>query len=176
MSTRSFTIVAERVYTSKDEYEVKELFRFYRHWDGYPEGHGLDMAMAVAAVDARVAAFKEYDGDLNDMEAWRAWRRESMRLPNNRNWVQMFCGELFNMDLDVEVEPQDAPEHGDVEFLYTVMGRRDAWGGKRRIDRMPVTISIHKVGWEDDYAAALAKEPLFVGSADMLIERFGRRG
>ena len=48
MSTRSATIIKQTTYWGGIE-EHAELMRFYRHCDGYPEGHGMDMAKSVIA-------------------------------------------------------------------------------------------------------------------------------
>lgn len=81
MSTRSITIVKNR--EKWIDWDIKkpveksgELMRFYRHRDGYPDGHGLQMAAAF--MDAQV------DGIL-DNRNWCAassagsstWRRTS---------------------------------------------------------------------------------------------------
>jgi len=50
MSTRSATIIKQTTYWG-EEAETEELMRFYRHCDGYPEGHGMDMAEAVKNAD-----------------------------------------------------------------------------------------------------------------------------
>lgn len=48
MSTRSATIIRQTTYWG-EEAESEELMRFYRHCDGYPDGHGIDMAEAIEA-------------------------------------------------------------------------------------------------------------------------------
>ena len=50
MSTRSATIIQQTTYWG-EQAETEELLRFYRHYDGYPEGHGLDMARAMMEAD-----------------------------------------------------------------------------------------------------------------------------
>lgn len=41
MGTRSITVVSERWQADQ---EYKPVATIYRHWDGYPEGHGVDLA------------------------------------------------------------------------------------------------------------------------------------
>lgn len=50
MSTRSATIIRQTTYWG-EQAETEEIMRFYRHCDGYPEGHGMDMARAIENVD-----------------------------------------------------------------------------------------------------------------------------
>ena len=89
MSTRSATIVMQQT-DRGNEVTNDELFRFYRHCDGYPDGHGLDMAKAFIKAEEKGTA---------DSDRWI-----SVGL-NNRNWVQTCFAELFNDDCDLEVEP-----------------------------------------------------------------------
>ena len=119
MSTRSATIIYEErkqfEWDGKDWWNPKvvgtervEIARFYRHCDGYPEGHGLHMAKSFAECDK---------GNLN-----------------NRNWFQVYFGP-FMCGLhdewgapDIEFEtPKDV--HGDLDYLYTVTAKPDCGAG-----------------------------------------------
>ena len=65
--------------------------QFYRHWDGYPTGHGADIAMAL--LNASLTERKKYirfDGKKCD---------ESVL--NNRNWCQHFLKELCKQDIEL---------------------------------------------------------------------------
>lgn len=76
MSTRSQTRInfgGERVLT------------FYRHCDGYPQGHGCDLCKAV-----------EKAGD---------------------DVIELLSLLKF---VDIEIEPANVAEHGDIEYLYEV--------------------------------------------------------
>lgn len=69
MSTRSATIIT----TTAPWYgEQREVARFYRHCDGYPEGHGAQMAKALGTVENDgywVADFiRELVGSYNRLE------------------------------------------------------------------------------------------------------------
>lgn len=52
MSTRSATIIKQTTYWG-EQAESEELMRFYRHCDGYPDGHGIDMAEAIFSKGAK---------------------------------------------------------------------------------------------------------------------------
>lgn len=151
MSTRSATIVRQITHNGECD-KTEELFRFYRHCDGYPEGHGMDLALAC--IEA-----KEHDaGQLN-----------------NRNWAQHVFAHLFAKDIDIEIEPYGV-EHGDIEYLYVIEGEYAAYGGKIYTDDMPVTITIYGCGWDDPYDEVLADKDavFFEGTPEMLIEAYGR--
>lgn len=149
MGTRCVTIVMERR-ISHDGNTVDELFRFYRHFDGYPEGHGLDMALALLKAEAK-STEKIPGAGYGDQKL------------NNRNWCQHAFAEIFAMDADLEVEP-DGYEHGDIEYLYVVNGLTDVSGGKEPIPAMDVNIAVHKVGWDDKYGDVLRRDPMFKGT------------
>lgn len=156
MSTRSATIILQEQekyrrgtdgYLAKVGYEDVEVGRFYRHCDGYPEGHGLHMAFSFEGCD------KEHiDG---------------------RNWFQQYMGAFMTgQNLEgtpfeewgaprIEFEPVGC-EHGDLEFLYTVTG---SFKGE-------VEIAVYRVGWDDRYEDALKNEPLFVGTPAEYIAEF----
>ena len=148
MSTRSATIILqEREKYERDEdgrwsfagTEDVEIARFYRHCDGYPDGHGLNMAYCFENCDKEHA-----DG---------------------RNWFQVYLG-AFMTGQGIEGTPFErwgAPhiefeeagfEHGDLEYLYTVKGDSE---GKP-------TIAVYGIGWDEHYDHALAAEPLFEGT------------
>ena len=153
MSTRSATIIRQEQTRWKvgddgryraDGRELREVTRFYRHFDGYPDGHGLDMAYC-------------FDG----------------RDGSGRCWVQNMFGPLMTGDglngtpheswgaPEIEFEPLGT-EHGDIEFLYAVTQR----GAE-------VTICVGNVSWDERYDDAMAREPMFDGTAAEYIARFG---
>lgn len=147
MSTRCATIVKQHNYYYDGDEEV-ELFRFYRHCDGYPSGHGLDMAESFIRAEEKGTADKN------------RWFSQGL---NNRNWAQKCFAELFAADCDLELEgPKD--EHWDIEFLYVVEGSYAAGGGKHNIERLPVTIACYDVpDFDMQYKDVLKREPLFKG-------------
>ena len=153
MSTRCATIVYQNTQYGNGKSETEELFRFYRHWDGYPEGHGKDIAAAILAAE------HHYEGKLN-----------------NRNWCQKLFAFLFSRDADMEVETAE-DEHGDLDYLYVIMGDYAAYGGKMPVDKLPVAMAVFRMHWDESYDTALKGESLFKGTAteylDWLEEREG---
>lgn len=146
MSTRSATIIREQRYTysrnddgylERDGTELKEIARFYRHCDGYPDGHGAEMATCFCKT-------ADWDGYC---------------------WVQKLFGPFMTgMNKEgtefegwgaprIEFEPPDS-QHGDLEYLYAVT---KYIGGK-------VEMSVWSIGWDEGYGQAMAKEPLFAGT------------
>lgn len=150
MSTRSVTIVdsefKERDWkTGELEDSVLHIARFYRHCDGYPEGHGAQVALALGVA--------EISGECN-----------------NRNWAQHFFANLCSMDMDIEFEPVSKAEggytHGDLEYLYRIIGKQDYTGGKEYVCQ-PVEVEVFSVTHTsvlgDDYSNVLSGEPIFKG-------------
>ena len=151
MGTRCETIVRQKTYSSPTEYKVEDLFRFYRHWDGYPKGHGLDIANAcINAETAYMPTPDEYS---------------YYNCLTNRNWCQKLLVFLFNNGTDMEVEPLDAYEHGDLDYLYVIEGEYAAYGGKNAINHLPVTITVWRAWDSDSYKSIMEDEPLFSGTA-----------
>lgn len=145
MSTRSATIIRQTTYWGETP-NTEELMRFYRHCDGYPEGHGIDIARAVALADKKGIA-PEY-------------------------WVQGVL-EFFFYNYDgVEFEPLSR-QHGNLEYLYVVEGMVDYRPGAKHDGKLPVTISVYGIGWDEDYEVAMERTPIFSGTAYEYIERFG---
>ena len=150
MSTRSATIIRQTTYWG-DDVEKDELMRFYRHCDGYPEGHGMDMAEAVRDAD-RVE-------DLRGSE----W------LANFLSWFLIHSPYTTH----IEFEPNGF-QHGDLEYLYVVDGIVDHRMGAKHDGKLPVTISVYGIGWDEDYSDVMKREPIFTGTAYEYIERFGK--
>ena len=147
MSTRSATIIKQTTYWG-EEAETEELMRFYRHCDGYPDGHGMQMALAVKQADE-----------------WPT---------SPRQWLQAVLTSFLGMDNAIEFEPYDC-EHGDIEYLYVVEGVVDHRWGKTKDDRLPVTISVYQHSWDEPYISTMLNtEPIFSGTAYEYIERFGK--
>lgn len=146
MSTRSATIVRQTTCWG-EEADTEEIMRFYRHCDGYPEGHGIDMAKSVIASDCCNVG--------------------------QREWVQGFLARLLAMPASIEFEPRGS-QHGDLEYLYVVDGIVDFRWGKTKNGRLPVTISVYGMGWDEDYDVAMEREPIFSGTAYEYADRFGR--
>lgn len=143
MSTRCVTLVREvRRNWRTGESGPEEIMRFYRHCDGYPSGHGVDIAEAILETGDH----KRYC----------------------TSWSQNVIGNLLLKDACMEIEPKETV-HGDLEYLYVIEADEDT--GFRRygkdIDSIAddVTISVFGTGWDVPYEEATAKEPLFSGTA-----------
>lgn len=156
MSTRSITIIKNHEKwidwdTRVPVEKTGELLRFYRHMDGYPDGHGLQMAAAF--MDAQI------DGIID-----------------NRNWCAVFLGRFFNVETHIDVErPDDELEHGDIEYIYVVDGFCDYSGGREGVEDCSfVRISVYRHTYDQGYADALAKEPLFSGTPQEYIRNFDK--
>ena len=149
MSTRSATIIRQTTYWG-EQADTEELMRFYRHCDGYPEGHGMDMARAVQNAD-------------------RA-------MPDPRGWLASFLSWFYATSpyaLDIEFEPKGC-QHGDLEYLYVVDGLVDHRLGAKHDGKLPVIISVYGIGWDEDYDVAMERTPIFSGTAYEYIEKFGK--
>ena len=144
MSTRSATIIRQTTYRG-EEADSEELMRFYRHCDGYPEVHGIDLASSVMIADQSKVA--------------------------PELWVQGFLSDLLNLNISVEFEPQGW-QHGDIEYLYVVEGIFDKRWGRTIGGKLPIIISIYKTGFDEDYGVVMEREPLFSGTAYELADRY----
>lgn len=157
MSTRSITMIDVMF----DEYDWekrenvrsrKPVARFYRHCDGYPEGNGADLAVALALVEA--------EGETN-----------------NRNLSQHFLKMLCRQDIDIEFEPPAKEcggwEHGDLEYIYRVTLGADYTGGKTGAPKAAshATIEVWDCWGDACYADAIAKDPVMSGGwRDILMD------
>ena len=150
MSTRSATIIRQTTYWG-EEAETEELMRFYRHCDGYPEGHGMDMAESVKHADR--------------MEC----RCDSAWLANFLSWFLIHSP----YTTDIEFEPKGC-KHGDLEYLYVVEGIVDYRVGRTKSGKLPITISVYSIGWDESYNDVEKREPIFSGTAYEYIEKFGK--
>lgn len=136
MSTRSATLLMRETDAYVDgEWKrgVYEVARFYRHCDGYTDGHGYQLAMAAAAM--------QLDDDWHGGEPMSAWM----------DW-------FLSQRNDVEFEPY-GQEHGDIEYLYAVT--EHAMDGPQ--DEPPIWLRAWKVGPHDSYTGAMCHEPLYSG-------------
>ena len=146
MSTRSATIIRQTTYWGETP-DTEELMRFYRHCDGYPEGHGIDMAESIVEVDV--------------------WRQA-----DTRAWCQSFLEKFLGRPCTVVFEPFGCT-HVDLEYLYVVEGIVDHRWGATHDGKLPVTISVYSMGWDEDYYVVMERTPLFSGTAYEYIEKFG---
>ena len=141
LSTRCVTIVRQRTYWDKDNPEIEELCRFYRHCDGYPEGHGRDIADAIL--------------------------ESSDHAPYCESWSQNVLAKLFAKNACMELEGHDA-RHGDLEFIYVIEGSEHRYYGANEADE--VLMHVYS-GWDSSYDDFMSeKHPIFSGHADEYIE------
>lgn len=125
MSTPAVTILKNRVLDwETNEKKDVTVAKFYRHWDGYPTGHGADIATAL--LNASLTERKKYI-DFDGKECDRS-------VLNNRNWCQHFLKELCKQDMDIEFVGNDANFYTD--FTYVITGEYDNFGGKFDIDNV----------------------------------------
>lgn len=105
----------------------------YRHWDGYPERHGVDLAHLVQLCcdEGSLDAFSYVDG-----------------------MAEMSC----------ELEP-NATEHGDLAYLYRV--------DVATAGHTAPLVSIWACSGKS-YQQTMSGEPLFRGTPDGLLARFGK--
>lgn len=125
MSTPAVTILKNRV-LDWETHEKKDVTvaRFYRHWDGYPLGHGADIATAIVnAACTERQKYVRFDGKECDRSVL-----------NNRNWCQHLLKELCKLDMDIEFIGND--ENPDGDFTYVITGEYDNFGGKSDIDKL----------------------------------------
>ena len=154
MSTRSATIIRQEQTRWRlgddgryeaDGTELKEVARFYRHCDGYPEGHGLHMAHSFANTDGAERAdwFQKLLGPFMTGEGVKGTPFEDWGAPT------------------LEFEPPSAT-HGDLEYLYCVTKRN-----KR------VEIGVWAIGFDERYEDVLARVPEFEGTPEDYIAWIG---
>lgn len=144
MSTRSATIIRQTTYWG-EEASTEELMRFYRHCDGYPDVHGIDLASSVMVADQSKVA--------------------------PELWAQGFLSDLLNLNISVEFEPKGY-EHGDLEYLYVVDGIIDQRWVRTKSGHLPITISIYEVGLDESYEVTMERKPLFSGTAYELADKY----
>lgn len=150
MSTRSATIIRQEqtIWVRKEDgsyeadgTELAEVARFYRHCDGYPEGHGLHMAHSFATLDCGgMPWFQAYFGPFMTGDGVKGTPFEDWGAP---------C---------LEFEPPTAT-HGDLEYLYAVTKRHGSYP----------TIAVWEIDWDERYGDVLARQPLFEGTAEEYI-------
>lgn len=149
MSTPSVTILKNRVRNWKtNEQEEKIIAKFYRHYDGYPAGHGRDIARALGnAATTDHKKYIRFDGK----------ECEKVVL-NNRNWCQHFLKELCKEDIDIEFVDNDDKLCGD--FIYVITGEYGNFGGKVDVDKHDYLNRINVKVYRGDEQ----EEPLFNGN------------
>ena len=91
MSTPSVTILKNLVLNWKsNQMEEETIATFYRHWDGYPSCHAIDIANSLV-VASRTKPEQHIDFSGASVER---------NILNNRNWCQHFLKAMCMVDAD----------------------------------------------------------------------------
>ena len=154
MGTNAVTILRNREMAFDDSWNINgyhdvEIARFYRHYDGYPSGHGEDIANSLSCA-ANTEPFET---------SWGS--REQL---NNRNWCQHFLKELCKRDIDIEFISHNDNYYRD--YTYIITGNYANYGGKIGIDGATYLNSITV----DVYEGSENDTKIFAGNADRFID------
>lgn len=94
---------------------------FYRHWDGYPSCHAIDIANSlVVASQTKPEQHIDFSG-----------ASVERNILNNRNWCQHFLKAMCMVDADIEFIGEDNVP--SASYTYVVTGAYDNFGGKDSI-------------------------------------------
>ena len=119
MSTPSVTILKNLVLNWKsNQMEEETIATFYRHLDGYPSCHAIDIANSLV-VASRTKPEQHIDFSGASVE------RDIL---NNRNWCQHFLKAMCMADADIEFIGEDNVP--SASYTYVVTGAYDNFGGK----------------------------------------------
>ena len=119
MSTPSVTILKNLVLNWKsNQMEEETIATFYRHWDGYPSCHAIDIANSLV-VASRTKPEQHIDFSGASVER---------NILNNRNWCQHFLKAMCMVDADIEFIGEDNVP--SASYTYVVTGAYDNFGGK----------------------------------------------
>ena len=118
MSTPSVTILKNLVLNWKsNQMEEETIATFYRHWDGYPSCHAIDIANSLV-VASRTKPEQHIDFSGASVER---------NILNNRNWCQHFLKAMCMADADIEFIGEDNVP--SASYTYVVTGAYDNYGG-----------------------------------------------
>ena len=119
MSTPSVTILKNLVLNwESNQMEEETIATFYRHYDGYPSCHAIDIANSLV-VASRTKPEQHIDFSGASVE------RDIL---NNRNWCQHFLKAMCMVDADIEFIGEDNVP--SASYTYVVTGAYDNFGGK----------------------------------------------
>ena len=119
MSTPSVTILKNLVLNWKsNQMEEETIATFYRHYDGYPSCHAIDIANSLV-VASRTKPEQHIDFSGASVER---------NILNNRNWCQHFLKAMCMADADIEFIGEDNVP--SASYTYVVTGAYDNFGGK----------------------------------------------
>lgn len=104
MSTPSVTILKNLVLNWKsNQMEEETIATFYRHYDGYPSCHAIDIANSLV-VASRTKPEQHIDFSGASVER---------NILNNRNWCQHFLKAMCMADADIEFIGEDKEFYPD---------------------------------------------------------------
>ena len=101
-----------------NQMEEETIATFYRHYDGYPSCHAIDIANSLV-VASRTKPEQHIDFSGASVE------RDIL---NNRNWCQHFLKAMCMADADIEFIGEDNVP--SASYTYVVTGAYDNFGGK----------------------------------------------
>lgn len=101
--------------------EDETIATFYRHYDGYPSCHAIDIANSLV-VASRTKPEQHIDFSGASVER---------NILNNRNWCQHFLKAMCMVDADIEFIGEDNVP--SASYTYVVTGAYDNFGGKDSI-------------------------------------------
>ena len=118
MSTPSVTILKNLVLNwETDQMEEETIATFYRHYDGYPSCHAVDIANSLIVASRTKPEHIDFSGASVERD-----------ILNNRNWCQHFLKAMCMADADIEfIEEDNVPS---ASYTYVVTGAYDNFGGK----------------------------------------------
>ncbi len=135
MSTRSNIIVGKE--------------QFYHHWDGYPEGVGMDLAYFLSNINA--GYLPVWNKSIDKLAQYIRYHGIPGKLASNRG-------------RDTAYEYEDEGLHGDIEYLYIVQGTE----GNYRLYCVDVWRYCRSTPFEGD----IWNHPFFSYKTQMLIRKF----
>lgn len=97
--------------------EDETIATFYRHWDGYPSCHAIDIANSLVVASRTKPEHIDFSGASVERD-----------ILNNRNWCQHFLKAMCMADADIEFIGEDNVP--SASYTYVVTGAYDNFGGK----------------------------------------------
>ena len=128
MSTPSVTILKNLVLNwETDQMEEETIATFYRHYDGYPSCHAVDIANSLIVASRTKPEHIDFSGASVERD-----------ILNNRNWCQHFLKAMGMADADIEFIGEDNVP--SASYTYIVTGAYDNFGGKLLVCRSAIFI------------------------------------
>lgn len=97
--------------------EDETIATFYRHWDGYPSCHAIDIANSLIVASRTKPEHIDFSG-----------ASVERGILNNRNWCQHFLKAMCMADADIEFIGEDNVP--SASYTYVVTGAYDNFGGR----------------------------------------------